>query len=345
MTLQGCRWRRVGSAGWFLVLGALGREECRLVAWCLLGVLNGTVSAGFSGPLVYGGLVGLVLAVFFPLMVCVEGVVLVKRLWVVLVALVVLGVAVVLAALFSGWKIADGQVYAPYQVRHPEASGEVFQQDGQEYFEPVYGFMAENVDPVAGFSTPQVKNLTPVPVQCTGEALGEVKPEPGSWVVPSLSDGAGGYATGYFTDGYFADGIPSAPGGLLSLLSAPLGTAGKASVLAGHVNMDYPNNRLSPWGLLHYIDPCAHVYITDSNGVTREYQVIVIDTIKQGETASNPGLWGSAELTPEEWAKYDTDELAWLLSCSGAFVGDSGVGNTFLFPYTDNLRVGLVPVG
>lgn len=263
-----------------------------------------------------------------------------------LLATLVLVVGTALAGgFFSGWVIKDGQVYAPYQVRHPDATGEVFEQNGQEYFEPAYGFMAENTDPTAAFSTPQVKNLTPTPVQCTGEALGEVVPEPGSWVVPSLSDGAGGYATGYFTDGYFADGIPSAPGGERSVLSAPLGTVGKASVLAGHVNMDYPDDRLSGWGLLHYIDRCAHVYITDSDGVTREYQVIVIDTIKQGETETNPGLWGSAELTPEEWAKYGTDELAWLLSCSGAFVGDSGVGNTFLFPYTDNLRVGLAPVG
>lgn len=262
------------------------------------------------------------------------------------VGLAVLIVAVVvLGAFLSGWKIVDGQVYAPYELRHPDASGEVFEQDGQEYYEPAYGFMAENVDPIAGFSTPQVKNLNPVPARCTGEALGEVVPEPGSWVVPSLSDGAGGVATGYFTQGLFSAGIPSAPGGVLSSLSAPLGTKGKASVLAGHVNMDYPNDRLSAWGLLHYIDPCAHVYLTDEAGVAREYQVVVIDTIPQGLTETDPALWGSAEATPDEWAKYGTDELVWLLTCSGAFVGDSGVGQTFMFPYTDNLRVGLVPVG
>lgn len=263
-----------------------------------------------------------------------------------LLAALVLAVGALLAGgVFSGWVIKDGQVYAPYQLRHPDATGEVFEQDGQEYFEPVYGFMAEPVSGVGALATPQVKNLTPVPVQCTGEALGEVVPEPGSWVVPSLSDGAGGYATGYFTDGYFADGIPSAPGGLRSLLSAPLGTVGKASVLAGHVNMDFPDDRLSPWGLLHYIDRCAHVYITDGAGVTREYQVSVIDTIEQALTETDPSLWGSAEVTPDEWAKYGTDELVWLLTCSGAFVGDSGVGQTFTFPYTDNLLVGLVPVG
>lgn len=263
-----------------------------------------------------------------------------------LLAALVLVVGTALAGgFFSGWVIKDGQVYAPYQLRHPEASGEVFEQDGQEYFEPAYGLMAEPVDGVGALGAPPVKNLTPTPVQCTGEALGEVVPEPGSWVVPSLSDGAGGYATGYFTDGLFSDGIPSAPGGERSILSAPLGTVGKASVLAGHVNLDWPNDRLSSWGLLHYIDTCAHVYITDEAGVTREYQVIVIDTIEQGLTESDPSLWGSAEVTPEVWAQYDTDELAWLLSCSGAFVGDSGEGNTFLFPYTDNLLVGLTPVG
>ncbi|MBF0808476.1 hypothetical protein E4U03_07615 [Rothia nasimurium] len=262
-----------------------------------------------------------------------------------LAALVLVVGAVLAGRFFSGWVIRDGQVYAPYQLRHPGASGEVFEQDGQEYYEPVYGFMAENTDPTAGFSTPQVANLTPTPAQCTGEALGEVVPAPGSWVVPSLSDGAGGVATGYFAEGLFSAGIPSAPGGVLSVLSAPLGTVGKASVLAGHVNLDWPDDRLSGWGLLHYIDPCAHVYIADSDGVTREYQVIVIDTIKQGETETNPGLWGSAEVTPEVWARYGTDEVVWLLTCSGAFVGDSGEGNSFLFPYTDNLRVGLVPVG
>ncbi|MBF0809336.1 sortase [Rothia nasimurium] len=263
-----------------------------------------------------------------------------------LAAALVLIVGLVLAGgFFSGWVIKDGQVYAPYQLRHPDATGEVFEQDGQEYYEPVYGFMAENTDPTAGFSTPPVLNLTPTPVQCTGEALGEVVPEPGSWVVPSLSDGAGGVARGYFAEGLFSDGIPSAPGGVLSALSAPLGTQGKASVLAGHVNMDFPDDRLSSWGLLHYIDACAHVYITDEAGVTREYQVAVIDTIGQGETETDPSLWGSAEATPDEWAKYGADELVWLLTCSGTFVGDSGEGNTFLFPYTDNLRVGLVPVG
>lgn len=245
----------------------------------------------------------------------------------------------------GGWTLKDGQVYAPYELRHPGTSGEVFKQEGQAYYEPEYGFMAEATDPTASFSTPRVKNLSPVPVQCSGQALGEVTPAAGSWVVPTLSDGAGGMATGYFSTGAFSAGIPSAPAGLLSPLSAPLGTMGKASVLAGHVNMDYPNDRLSAWGLLHYIDPCAHVYITDEAGVTREYQVTVIDTIKQGTTETDPGLWGSAEASPEEWAKYGADELVWLLTCSGAFVGDSGAGNTFLFPYTDNLRVGLVPVG
>ena len=263
---------------------------------------------------------------------------------VLLVAVAVIMGALVLGASSSGWKVADGQVVAPYQVRHPDASGEVFEQDGHEYYEPAYGLMAEPVSGVGALGAPQVKNLTPTPVQCTGEALGEVRPEPGSWAVPSLSDGAGGVARGYFSTGLFSAGIPSAPGELLSSLSAPLGTKGKASVLAGHVNLDYPDDRLSGWGLLHYIDRCAHVYITDEAGVTREYQVIVIDTIEQGLTETDPGLWGSAEVTPDEWAKYGTDELVWLLTCSGAFVGDSGVGQTFTFPYTDNLRVGLVPV-
>lgn len=244
------------------------------------------------------------------------------------------------------WKVKDGQVYAPYELRHPEATGETFSWEGGEetYYEPEYGFMAEATDPSAPFSTPQVKARTVEPAQCSDQALGQVIPAPGSWVVPSLSDGAGGMATGYFSTGAFSAGFPSAPAGLLSSLSAPLGTVGKASVLAGHVNMDYPNDRLSAWGLLHYIDPCAHVYITDEAGVTREYQVTVIDTIKQGATETDPGLWGSAETSPEEWAEYGAEELVWLLTCSGAFVGDSGAGNTFLFPYTDNLRVGLVPL-
>ncbi|WP_237236816.1 hypothetical protein [Rothia nasimurium] len=262
----------------------------------------------------------------------------------ILAALIVAVVALVLGAVLSGWKVADGQVIAPYELRHLDASGEVFEQDGQEYFEPAYGLMAEPVDGVGALGAPPVLNLTPTPVQCTGEALGEVTPEPGSWAVPFLSDGAGEYAEGSFSTGLFSAGIPSAHGGLLSSLSAPLGSKGKVSVLAGHVNLDYPDDRLSGWGLLHYIDACAHVYITDEAGVTREYQVTVIDTIEQALTETDAGLWGSAEVTPDEWAKYGTDELVWLLTCSGAFVGDSGVGNTFLFPYTDNLRVGLTPV-
>lgn len=141
---------------------------------------------------------------------------------VLLVAVAVIMGALVLGASSSGWKVADGQVVAPYQVRHPDASGEVFEQDGQEYYEPAYGLMAEPVSGVGALGAPQVKNLTPTPVQCTGEALGEVRPEPGSWAVPSLSDGAGGVARGYFSTGLFSAGIPSAPGELLSSLSAPL---------------------------------------------------------------------------------------------------------------------------
>lgn len=56
-----------------------------------------------------------------------------------LAALIVAVVAFVLGAVLSGWKVADGQVIAPYELRHPDASGEVFEQDGQEYFEPAMG--------------------------------------------------------------------------------------------------------------------------------------------------------------------------------------------------------------
>lgn len=239
----------------------------------------------------------------------------------------------------KGDSARDLQIVAPYEIRHPDASGQTLtlpQADGssKEYWEPEYGYMIEPAKGTSGegLAAPMPQH-TVTDAQCTSQALGEVAPAPGSWAVPSLNDGSGSYAQGTFTDGFFASGFPSAPAGLRSLESAPLGSDGKPTVLAGHVNMDYPNDRLSSWGLLHYIDPCAHVYITDDQGVVREYQVSTITTVEQNRTESDPELWldgGGVSV--------------WLLTCAGAHVGDSGAGTTFTFPYTDNLKVGLTPV-
>lgn len=249
----------------------------------------------------------------------------------------------------GGWSInSKGELVMPYELRHPEATGPAIEYtvDGNstEYYAPEYGYMAEPIEGAGPLASPVVKNLTPIPAQCTDKPLHEVTPEPGSWVVPSLPDGAGGVATGYFSAGYFSAGIPSAPQGVLSLKSAPLGTGGKPSVLAGHVNMDYPNDRLSSWGMLHYIDKCAHVYITDLNGTAREYKVVLIDTIDQAQTESDRQLWGDVDSAPEVFELVGSDELVWLLTCSGVFIGDSGAGSTYTFPYTHNLKVGLTPV-
>lgn len=45
-------------------------------------------------------------------------------------------------------------------------------------------------------------------------------------------------------------------------------------------------------GVLHSIDKCAHVYITDLDGIVREYKVVLIDTIEQAQTESDRQVWG-----------------------------------------------------
>lgn len=133
---------------------------------------------------------------------------------------------------------------------------------------------------------------------------------------------------------------------MLSLKSAPLGTAGKPSILAGHVNLDYPNDRLALWGMLRHIDLCAYVYITDLHGTVREYKVVLIDAIEQDQTENDRQLWGDKNSAPDVFERVGSDELVWLLTCSCAFIGDSGVGSgsTYTFPYTHNLKVGLTLV-
>jgi hypothetical protein len=128
--------------------------------------------------------------------------------------------------------------------------------------------------------------------------------------------------------------LPAAPGGVWYASGSPLSSNSGASILAGHINLN--NGNLSPWGYLHRLDKCAHIYINDEHGDRREFVVTSLYLIKQDELAKHSELW-----------RKDGDKKAYFITCSGNSIGTDGTQeaeSTFLFNYEYNLIVEGTPV-
>lgn len=177
----------------------------------------------------------------------------------------------------------------------------------------------------------------------TNGKIGSVEPprsvgsrSPGWWAPSLLSktqvvQGATVVPSG-FNNGNVS--LPAAPGGVWYASGSPLSSNSGASILAGHINLN--NGNLSPWGYLHRLDKCAHIYINDEHGDRREFVVTSLYLIKQDELAKHSELW-----------RKDGDKKAYFITCSGNSIGTDGTQeaeSTFLFNYEYNLIVEGTPV-
>ena len=128
--------------------------------------------------------------------------------------------------------------------------------------------------------------------------------------------------------------LPAAPNGIWYASGSPLSSNEGASILAGHINLNDGN--LSPWGYLHRLDKCSHIYMNDEQGTRREFVVTGLYLVKQDELSSHSELW-----------RKDGDKKAYFITCSGNSVGTDGTreaSSTFLFNYEYNLIVEGTPV-
>lgn len=128
--------------------------------------------------------------------------------------------------------------------------------------------------------------------------------------------------------------LPAAPNGIYYASGSSLSSNTGSTVLAGHINLN--SGALSPWGYLHRLDKCDHMYLTDEHGERHEFAVTGIYLVKQDELSSHSELW-----------RKDGDKKTYFITCSGSSVGTDGtqeVGNTFLFNYEYNLVVETTPV-
>lgn len=128
--------------------------------------------------------------------------------------------------------------------------------------------------------------------------------------------------------------LPAAPNGIYYASGSPLSSNTGSTVLAGHINLN--SGALSPWGYLHRLDKCDHMFLTDEHGERHEFAVTGIYLVKQDELSSHSELW-----------RKDGDKKTYFITCSGSSVGSDGtqeVGNTFLFNYEYNLVVETTPV-
>lgn len=128
--------------------------------------------------------------------------------------------------------------------------------------------------------------------------------------------------------------LPAAPNGIWYASGSALSSNEGASILAGHINLNDGN--LSPWGYLHRLDKCSHIYMNDEHGNRHEFVVTGLYLVKQDELASHSELW-----------RKDGDKKAYFITCSGNSVGTDGTreaSSTFLFNYEYNLIVEGTPV-
>lgn len=175
------------------------------------------------------------------------------------------------------------------------------------------------------------------PQQNSSEPPKALKNKSAVWWAPTLLSNTQVVQGAQVTPSGFSNNdvtLPAAPNGIYYASGSPLSSNTGSTVLAGHINLN--NGALSPWGYLHRLDKCDHMYLTDEHGERHEFAVTGIYLVKQDELSSHSELW-----------RKDGDKKTYFITCSGSSVGTDGtqeVGNTFLFNYEFNLVVETTPV-
>ncbi|MCP3425182.1 class F sortase [Rothia sp. AR01] len=157
-------------------------------------------------------------------------------------------------------------------------------------------------------------------------------PAPLSWEIPAIGQRAGFQPSG--KNGASIE-LPDAPAGTIYADDAPLGAEHGAVLQAGHVDyapgvLSEAGGELSPWGYLHQIPECSHVYQADEAGTVHEYVVTDVYTVAQDDLPAQDELF-----------RLDGDPALYMITCSGPSVEDAG--GAFAFNYSHNLIVKAVP--
>lgn len=152
------------------------------------------------------------------------------------------------------------------------------------------------------------------------------------WSIPAIGESAKVSYSGYDNSPFT---IPDAPDGTMYASDAKLEDLNGAVLQAGHVDyspgtLSAEGGELSPWGKLHSVKECDHVYSTDEKGKIHEFVITDLYTIPQKEFSSTRELF-----------RKDGPKSLYLITCSGKSVGDDGNSseNRMNFRYEYNLIV------
>ncbi|WP_085528385.1 class F sortase [Kocuria massiliensis] len=247
--------------------------------------------------------------------------------WAAIAALVLAVLAVVL--LLLGLLASRGGL--PYWMTHPFDHSEtttgqngqaVHQQDGKVG-------LTDNNEKYAPTPAKSYRNA-----QCSLAPEHQAQPGPDQWEIPALGQSAPLQSAQPTSSGSVA--LPDAPAGIVYGPAAPLDASTGTTLLAGHVDhgpgdLSRKGGELSPWGHLHELNPCAHVYATGPGGDVHEFVVTDLYTVDQDKLTDETELF---EATGKR-------QLA-MVTCSGPTVNDAG--GAFQFNYQSNLVVKATPV-
>lgn len=168
--------------------------------------------------------------------------------------------------------------------------------------------------------------------QCSKVSKGQQNVQANQWSIPALNAVAPLMASDTVTSQPGSLGIPAAPTGVWDVDGAAVGDTQGSIMEAGHV--DYNDGRLSPWGKLHRLNACDHVYQADARGKVHEFVLTDVYTVPQ------------ADLPKEHLVSKSGPLSLSMVTCSGASVGDDGssAGNRLNFHYERNLIAKFAPV-
>lgn len=192
--------------------------------------------------------------------------------------------------------------------------------------------MGTYVDPASGKELPYAPDLDQSFYNVKCNLTPDRKADPGSsnsWIIPSLSVASPTIISGKnTTTGVNTPWtIPDAPAGTQNADTQKVGSD-KGSVLQlGHVNYPYRSARsgeLSSYGMLHKIQPCAHVYERGDDGKVYEYVATSAYTILQTDFPN-----------AKKYFRNTGSPMLYMVTCSGPTIKDDGTKNPGGTLFTD----------